>query len=60
MPIRPSAFILHCPRCRWQKRVTPPSDVMLPGDVPNRCPKCDNSGLEQKPTSRLFDRLPRR
>lgn len=57
MPIRPTPFIVYCPRCRWQKRVAPRSGVMLPGDMPERCPKCDSNALEHQQASGLLGRL---
>ena len=49
MPIRPEPFVLNCQRCGWKKGVSPKSDVLLPGEWVDECPRC---GCEEIETSR--------
>ncbi len=64
MPIPPSPRRFCCPRCGWQQKVYPRSDVLQPGhDWFTCCPRCHYPTLEQKPLSvaeQLFGRLFRR
>lgn len=53
MPVKPQAFTCHCPACGWTKTVAPKSDVLMPGEVFDACPKCGNTALERKQASAL-------
>jgi len=48
MPVRPLPFTMYCPKCGWQKRVAPMSDTLLPGNLPDICPKCGHIELLTK------------
>ncbi len=40
MPIRPKPFTFECCRCGWKKTVALRSDVLMPGEWVEHCPKC--------------------
>ncbi|WP_341325719.1 hypothetical protein [Methylotuvimicrobium sp. KM2] len=53
MPIKPKPFVYVCPSCGWRKSVFPRSDVLLPGEYYDCCPKCGASNLIKEKLSGL-------
>jgi len=55
MCVPPPPVRYRCRQCPWYKDVTPRSDVLRPGDVYRRCPRCgsDELACTQPPAGRL-------
>jgi NAD-dependent SIR2 family protein deacetylase len=51
MAFRPQPYTLKCTKCHWRKNVAPTSDVIMPGDMPNECPKCGCTDVRCEPMS---------
>lgn len=46
MPVYSPAGKLVCPKCGWRKLVPPQSDVRLPNQHIDKCPKCGNCEIQ--------------
>jgi phage FluMu protein Com len=38
-------FTLRCEKCGWSKTISPHSDALFVGQIPDKCPACGNSHL---------------
>lgn len=56
--IKPSAFILRCPKCGDSKTIRPQSDVIDPTQMVSICPKCKVS-MKREDMGGLFKLLER-
>ena len=45
--IKPSSMTYHCPQCNWSQTVSPKSDVLMPSNYFDACPKCGNETIER-------------
>ena len=45
MPIKPKPFTCVCDACGWSRTVAPRSDVLMPGEWPERCAKWGSKAL---------------
>lgn len=57
MPIRPPPLLFRCPACGWSKTVAPRSDVLVPGDFYDACPRCGHGALESRAAGALQSEL---
>lgn len=59
MPVLPRSTVYVCPACGWSAVVRPHSDALMPGEMFERCPRCDHAPLQQRDPGALAQGLAR-